>query len=120
MQTANEQNLRADEAGENRSVLSDVLPQKRRTNPAVDLLVAKVEALSQRMYRRRISLKQFERWHKSDEWKIEEAPRFAPQQRIQELVLANRIITTGWTATSVRGWHDRWIIWRKRSSPSSE
>lgn len=119
MQTTNEQNIRADKAGENRGVLSPVLSSNRRPNPAINLLVAKVEALSQRMYRRRISLAQFEKWQTSDEWRIEQAPRFAPQQRIQELVLQNRIVTTGWTATSIRGWRDRWIIWRKRSAASN-
>ena len=118
MQTTNKQNLRADEASENRPVLPSVLPTDRRPNPAINLLVAKVEALNQRMYRRRISLAQFEKWQADGAWRMEEAPRFAPKQRIQELVLANNIVTTGWMATSIRGWHERWIIWRKRSSPN--
>jgi len=33
--------------------------------------------------------------------------------KIQQLLDAGKIVRTGYTTTSVRGYHDKWILWRE-------
>lgn len=71
-----------------------------------------VDQLSTRMFRRRISDKQFEAFVKN--WETEEAPkRSNHRERIKELIKHGNRVTTGWSATSIRGYHTHWIIWKR-------
>lgn len=75
-----------------------------------------VEQLSARMFRRRISDAQMERFIKK--WETEEAPKHAHRERIKEFIEHGHCVTTGWTATSIRGFHIFWICWKHRTKPA--
>ena len=74
-----------------------------------------VAKLRTRMFRRRISEAQQERFYASD-WTIEEAPKHEVNERLTELLSTGHIVTTGWMATSIRGYHTHYIVWRPKAS----
>ena len=72
-----------------------------------------LDQLVTRLYRRRISEAQYERFVK-DDWVIERTHE-KPRRRIQDLLDKGHCVTTGWMATSIRGSHTHWIIWKPRT-----
>jgi hypothetical protein len=71
------------------------------------------------MYRRRISQSQYEKWVQSENiWVEEVLPNQSTRDRMIELVFqGNQLITAGWMATSVRGYHNHFIVWKNRLDP---
>lgn len=78
---------------------------------SIPLEVAKLRT---RMFKRRISEAQQERFY-ADDWTIEQAPKHGVEARLTELLTTGHIVTTGWIATSIRGWHTYHIVWRPRA-----
>ncbi len=80
--------------------------------PTLEPIESRVEKLNTRMYHHRISQEDtHEGWNHVD---MLFAKSRKPRDIIREHLEANHIVTTGWTASSVRGYHHYHIYWKER------
>jgi hypothetical protein len=68
-----------------------------------------VEEIFNRMFRRRLNQRNpYDGWNQVYEWNNKPV-----RDLIREHILAGHKVTSGYYATSVRGWHDHVIFWKE-------
>jgi CRISPR/Cas system Type II protein with McrA/HNH and RuvC-like nuclease domain len=70
----------------------------------------KVDKIFTRMIRHRLKEGSLEDWN----WENTLNLKVKSRERIKELVEQGKIVTAGYFPTQVRGYHDKFIIWRDR------
>jgi len=76
----------------------------------------RADRLMTRMFRRRLGGRDLESWRWVDIRNLAFIPgRSAAREHILRLVRDGYRVTTGYTCTSCRGYHDHWILYKARA-----